>query len=164
MRKKLSSRKERGDMNSEELEAIKTEAEQTTPGPWEAHAHLPDWGFRAYYFVCRSGCSELDPPVAVFEGGIMSPRRTDEALFTEIARRNAEFIAHAREYVPKLATEVQRLQEERTGLLDKLGSLKDAMEQADGEVFRPADPYARYFLVRDHWWFRLWELVKGDEK
>lgn len=73
------------------LEQIKTRAIEATPGPWEAHentvAAITGTG------DC-GGCS-----------GILSPAHEPSCYWSQIAeaeRSDAEFIAHAREDIPRL--------------------------------------------------------------
>lgn len=71
-------------LSPEELTAIRERAERATPGPWKA---LDNWRGVMYKYVAAPG-------------GVV----TDG-----IAHHNAEFIAHAREDIPKLLAEIERL-------------------------------------------------------
>jgi len=77
-----------------DIEAIRARADKATPGPW----HIEDYGYmwnNAGRVICK-----------VYDN----------------QRRNADFIAHAREDIPDLLAEVERLHNllaERNVLLDK---------------------------------------------
>jgi hypothetical protein len=76
-------------MTPDELNAIKKRCEAATEGPWRfADTHLRSGFFSDHETVCDWGAYAV----------VGSP-----------ARRNQDFIAHAREDVPKLVAEVERL-------------------------------------------------------
>lgn len=91
-------------MTREQLDAIRARMEAATPGPWEA------------------GTAVCCPDV----GWVGGPRRTICPVYEGTKRthmldaNDAEFIAHAREDVPALLMEVERLQTD----VDLLKSLK----------------------------------------
>lgn len=70
-----------------DLQAIKERAEKATPGPWKVGRQSPNG-------ACNVGTIN----------GLLTAQTTDGS--------NAEFIAHAREDVPKLLAEVERLRRE----------------------------------------------------
>lgn len=73
-------------MNSEQLNAIKERAEKATPGPWLVEESRYEGSFNAV-----SVDSNYDFPACLMRAN------------------NAEFIAHAREDIPQLVAEVERL-------------------------------------------------------
>lgn len=81
-------------MTREQLDAIRARMEAATPGPWEA-----------WTAVCCPDCGWVDGPkrtvCPVYEG----TKRTHT-----LDANDAEFIASAREDVPALLAEVERLQ------------------------------------------------------
>jgi hypothetical protein len=78
-----------------DLEAIKARAEAATPGPWKL------WGMSVQ--SDRHGTGEVD-----YSQTIAQTLDPDRGLRTF----NAQFIAHAREDVPALVVEVERLRKE----------------------------------------------------
>ena len=77
-------------ITNEELQAIKTRAEQATPGPWIAKARAVD-GITDYFL----GAEIEGPP---------------DAQRGQFARKeDAEFIANARTDVPALVAEIEQL-------------------------------------------------------
>lgn len=79
-------------MDKKDLEAIKRRAEAATPGPWGAGANLSDGG------------DEYD----VFGP---NPKKGPAFIANYAKKQDAKFIAHAREDVPALVAEVERLSE-----------------------------------------------------
>jgi hypothetical protein len=78
-------------MGPEELETIKALAKAATPGPWHASIDEPPAG--GHY------------PVTAENGDDIADFLTNNPL----ARQNAAFVAHAREKVPAMVAEVERL-------------------------------------------------------
>src|SRR5690606_21978359 len=74
-------------MTPEQLAAIRARAEAATPGPW----HDDQDGM--VYSTCQPGCAVVINDI-------------------DLAVEDAEFIAHAREDIPALVAEVERLQVE----------------------------------------------------
>lgn len=87
-------------MSDLDLEAIKERCDAATPGPW-ALSSWTEWGATSY------GVKDVAPP-----GGTV--RDSDPAhrhCLTPMEESDAAFIAHAREDVPALVAEVERLRE-----------------------------------------------------
>ena len=74
-----------------DIEAIKVREQAATPGPWETCKHSGRWAVFGY-----SKTSARDEKLTV-----MLPRKAD-----------AEFIAHARQDIPVLLSEIERLTRE----------------------------------------------------
>jgi hypothetical protein len=94
-------------MTPEQLAAIKARAEAATPGPWVPEfsdiylqKYGPEYCWESGYFVLRS------PEGAVVD--YWANQADDSGLLLE--RPDAEFIANARQDVPALLAEVERLQ------------------------------------------------------
>lgn len=83
-------------LTKEELEAIQKRAEAATPGPW---------------FWLDDGRLYSDSADKVI-GEVIEGK--DETWF-DIFDTNAEFIAHAREDIPKLLVVIERLQQDKGG-------------------------------------------------
>ena len=79
-----------------DLEVIKTRAEAATPGPWNWDT---DW--------LRQGTEQEGGEVVMRVEVVGEPDETEAQLV--ILTRDATFIAHAREDVPALLAEVERL-------------------------------------------------------
>lgn len=94
-------------LNVEELEAIRKRAEAATAGPW----------YKLFQYGI-SIVSESDYKVIDEDGGV--------AKYPD-----AEFIAHARQDVPKLTAEIERLRQ-------ALAEISDINEYASGNVAREA--------------------------
>jgi hypothetical protein len=75
-------------MNEEQLQAIKERANKATPGPWEEVAESGQWW--------------ITGPVLEYDF-VMSTNTED------IKQEDVDFIAHAREDVPALITEIRSL-------------------------------------------------------
>lgn len=92
-----------------DLEPIKARAETATPGPWKAEG--APWRVRAVYM--QAGLRHTAWPALCDCGA-----QPNEA--------NAEFIAHAREDIPALIAEVERL---RADIARKNAALRCAISQ-----------------------------------
>ena len=100
-------------LSSEERAAIQGRADAATEGPWAVWRDLDDQGF---YTVGD-------------EAGVLEPgESTDECNPTArvYVEPDAGFIAHAREDIPKLLTELARIEQalEREGLYNMLRAQK----------------------------------------
>lgn len=104
-------------MTEAELGAVKARAEAATPGPWVVGEH--------YGGVIAPG-SSLDPENDAAYGGYL--------VGESMLRHNSTFVAHARDDVPALVAEVERL----TAHLERIRNLDDAwtLEGARGIAFR----------------------------
>jgi len=80
-------------LSDDELNHIQARADAATPGPWDARFD----GERQGIFVAQKS-------VALFDIGHLRPSAPD-----------SDFIAHAREDVPRLLAEVRRLRAELAG-------------------------------------------------
>lgn len=101
-----------------DLEAIKKRAEAATPGPWFFDAN-GDFGISTKADAAGSWtvivCGMLDEHDQIFEDTYPIGTSFD-----------GEFIAHAREDIPALIAEVERLQakvDHKSQLLDQMGML-----------------------------------------
>lgn len=98
-------------MNSEQLNAIKERAEKATPGPWE-----------------------LDTD----DNGIWNEGGRNYLGSVNLSITDAEFIAHAREDIPQLVAEVERLQKrlsECESLLSEAHDVLDDVHCYETEVY-----------------------------
>src|SRR5690606_2755660 len=84
-------------MKPEELEAIRKRAEAATPGPWDVD-------------IPMDVCGECENEYEIVESSVFLAPIVAELKIGA----NAEFIAHAREDVPKLLAEIDRLRNELT--------------------------------------------------
>lgn len=101
-------------MTDEELATIKARAEAATPGPWK----LDDYIGLESYTVCLDYVPENQNRTTGYGAGSEGTAICvlDDEMYFEYSSdterlANAEFIAHAREDVPALVAEVERLQE-----------------------------------------------------
>ena len=85
-------------LSQEELNAIKKRAEKATPGPW-----IPSC-LSSGYVVCDD--REFEVIASVME---YNDDGTVYMVFTDNHENNRQFIAHAREDIPKLLVEIERL-------------------------------------------------------
>lgn len=90
-------------MNAERIEEIRKRAAASTRGPWEV------------------GYDDYDSDTTLYIGEV-------EAT---VGRFDAEFIAHAREDIPALLAEVERLREEVGYLEEDVERWRDLCEHAD---------------------------------
>ena len=83
-------------MTDEELGAIRARATQATAGPWRSYIEGRDhWGGDNFIMLGQSGPDQIDLYI--------SPWRAEDQ----------DFIAHARQDIPRLLAEVDRLRRER---------------------------------------------------
>jgi hypothetical protein len=92
-------------MTNEELKAIRERAEAATPGPWY------------WEKLDADGWNDTEMPclVSASDEGVMDFGDCEQYYPTEGSPPNdedAEFIAHAREDVPKLLAEIERLRKQ----------------------------------------------------
>lgn len=123
-------------LDDEQLEAIRQRVDAATPGPWMAaneHGNLPPESSPAWC-VCQ-----MRPGYENMEGQVDDRGRRDGWL-RDVAEtpgrkheydHDAEFIAHAREDVPALLREVDRLRAMFDGMTDEWG-----IRDVDGWVSR----------------------------
>lgn len=108
-------------MNAQQLQEIKARAEAATPGPWywdtnrrfqSCMLKAPHDGGTCVVDFVRWGTQRAQPrfnDTATLFGGIL--RTMEEYDAQELPNHNAIFIAHAREDIPALVAEVERLRE-----------------------------------------------------
>lgn len=111
-------------LTKEELESIRKRAEAATPGPW---------------FWLDDGRLYSDGADKVI-GEVIEGK--DETWF-DLFDANAEFIAHAREDIPKLLAEIERLQQEKDEWYEKymrldatVSTQNKQLEKANAEIKR----------------------------
>jgi hypothetical protein len=110
--------KENKRLNAEEIEAIRKRAEAATAGPW----YNTRWDV-ATEPDCTTGYpSSPESICGTFDG---------EYIENPNGINDAEFIAHAREDVPKLLVEIERLRE-------TLNEISEINEYASGYIAREA--------------------------
>lgn len=126
-------------MTPEELEAIRERAEKATPGPWEAKMVHPFMDGRGQYRVGPS-----------MPGGFQGT----------VFPGDAEFIAHAREDVPKLLAEVQRLHAN----LEQARDNALAVERMTGRSFVQVAPLFRLHASVEAIDFRLRKAKSARNK
>lgn len=97
-------------ITTEELEQMKERAEKATAGPW-------------YY--------EIDGDLWADGQVVLSPLLTEHGVnVLNIRKTDAQFIAHAREDVPRLVAEVERLQSDNEQYYAKIKRLKSSLISA----------------------------------
>lgn len=83
-------------MTDEELEAIRDRASRARPGPWRSYIEGRDhWGGDHFIMVGEEGLNQIDLYI--------SPWRAEDQ----------DFIAHARQDIPRLLAEIDRLRRQR---------------------------------------------------
>jgi hypothetical protein len=86
-------------MSEQELEAIKLRYEATTVAPWVSFIEGRD---------CESGSSFI--MTGIEKGAnIWGEKRGEDIYLTGVTNADMDFIAHARQDIPKLITEIERL-------------------------------------------------------
>lgn len=118
-------------MTEEELKAIEERANAATPGPWSVeykNAHGPEIGSYRYAVGIHPALEDWQTPTT----------------------EDSEFIAHAREDVPKLVAEVRRLRHEKMTLAWLLREHHERGEHPGGDTLELRTEQA------------LWEIF-GDE-
>lgn len=107
-----------------QLLAIKARAEAATPGPWVVD--LPDWGeFNGISSkngtqILNAGSCIPDPQTAVDYGGTVHDWKEEIYDYGVHKWDDADFIAHAREDIPALLAEVERLRTREDWLIKQL--------------------------------------------
>jgi hypothetical protein len=91
----------RAAVSPEELAAIKERLAAATPGPWDAVWEV------CYGWEVRAAAAERP---GYESGSLAAVWKRDRGDSDLLAQPDAEFIAHAREDVPALVAEIERLQ------------------------------------------------------
>lgn len=105
-------------MTAERLEEIRRAADAATPGPWEAHGDS----------------RERPPMVWDASGDSIVNRMPDDGGTPYFEPEDAAFIAVAREAVPELVKEVERLARKSRADCHEVARLRKALEEiADGD-------------------------------
>ena len=123
-------------MDVKRLQKIKARVERAVPGPWECG----EWG--------------------IDKVKMLSPWVGGAWFGDEEAIHNTEFVAHAREDVPALVAEVERLQAEneamRCDLSDMVGEYRfcDICMQRSGYLDDPPNPICELCEDYDKWEWR----------
>ena len=120
-------------MTPEELAAIRARAEAATPGPWDGvpgRCILPDdWNHR---YTAHQ----------VIEGCIYNPN----------AENDHAFIAHAREDIPALVAEVERLQAELAAARARIAALENQLDELGEGAYRAAAERDNHYVPQLHEW------------
>ena len=90
---------ERPVLKEDEILEIKHRCEAATPGPWTV------------YIEGRDHTSGSD---FIMTGALGAPDRGEDLEITGATMADYDFIAHARQDIPKLLDEIERLKKERT--------------------------------------------------
>lgn len=109
-------------MTDGDLQAIKERAAKATPGPWAGPRITDLWppGWVGVYE--GDGTGDVIPGSII---GVTSHATDNE----DLQDANAKFIAHAREDIPMLVEEVERLQEELEGIREAVrGAVREVAE------------------------------------
>jgi hypothetical protein len=107
-------------MTNEELQAIRERCEKATPGPWRTVGKKP--GYEVEMIVAGDYADEGEPDLVV------------EVWASADNKADAEFIAHAREDVPKLLDEVKELREINDWLRKENAKLSNGLHEVCEEV------------------------------
>lgn len=107
-------------MTPEQLNEITARHEAATPGPWK-HDDGDTWGDYSIYAPNREFLANIGGPIQVIE------------IVSDTDKANAEFIAHARQDIPNLVTEVKRLAAERDTWKNDVEGLEDRIIKAQHE-------------------------------
>jgi hypothetical protein len=89
-------------MTPEELQEIQERCDRATPDPWQSYIEGRD---------CESGSSFIMTGIAPGEN-IWSESRSEDIYLTGATNADQDFVAHARQDIPRLVAEVQRLQQQ----------------------------------------------------
>jgi len=133
-------RPERVTLTDDRLDAIRARIEAATPGPWEATEGDLEGKPASEYVRTLLANREADGtstgelhlalaanPIDPERGGTVVPALTGDG---PQARANAEFIAHAREDVPALLAEVERLAAREQALREEIAQQEGATRLA----------------------------------
>ena len=91
-------------MTDEQLQAIKERCNKATRGPWEKYAE-----YNNRYFTIYSGKLPLYDPVVL--AAFIEEEDDDFQCYGVLGAEDADFIAHSREDVPALLSEIDILNE-----------------------------------------------------
>jgi len=123
----------------DEIETMLARANAATPGPWEAKRG-------PLIVVCPPSERENAESLSVAAPGIkygVVPQGI-------VHKSDAEFIAHARDDVPKLVAEVRRLQAELAKLREHNDHIKRVLEMIPKEVVTESIYQAMQAVLRRH--------------
>ena len=128
-------------ITEERMKELKELAEKATPGPWEAgYSH---WG-QSDVIALRH--DSIDGHVGL-KNGIPFVR---VAQHSEILIKDAEFIAAARQAVPELIQEIERLKREVTTALTDWDFARNELEEKTAEVERLKAKLAEFGDYQKH--------------
>lgn len=122
-------------MTREELDAIRARVDAATPGPWE-------WKWPELLQVATVG------PHRYTAGRVL---REDDDAIECASGENSEFIVHAREDIPRLLAEVERLTETRQRTIDEIVRWLHA-RHAEGAMLHPSPGALADRLARGEPW------------
>ena len=106
----------------EEIARWKALAEAATAGPWEADTH----GISGGSISCEKPCGRRQVAASIGQAAMFDER----ADTGEVLRANAAFIAAARDAVPRLIAEVERLRE-REAIAQRMSNLCFNLSQSE---------------------------------
>ena len=97
-------------MEKQQLDEIRSRCDAATPGPWVINAHMAGVGTGSGICICSN-----------------------------IDKQNAKFIANARQDIPALLDEVERLTAERNSAIKRAEALERALRDSRGKVLTQCD-------------------------
>lgn len=145
-------------MNQKRLDEIRARVEAATPGPWMG-------GYIAYWHKCQNDCAEPqwwnDEPghniVRVIEPGIGVPKDEIESHVIAgnydhgsggiVHTNDLQFIAHARQDVPALLAEIERLRDaaRESATICRFQQKMGYAETCDDKVYASWSRWTEYF-------------------
>lgn len=145
-----------------DLDAIKARAEAATEGPWMYGQPADDCEETCAEWMANTATDPDGPATGLWTAWTTCTSCTG-VLITSItgdgptSRENAEFIAHAREDVPMLVAEVERLRAERDRARELAARLEEQVAAADDLAAKVAEGEASdgYHTHRELYEYRM---------
>ena len=138
-------------MTDEELKKIEERAAAASKGPWHSTLSPLD-DVNLYACVCEDESSE-NVILAVDTGEEVSNFKSERRALSSQERKNADFVAHARQDIPQLLSEIQSLRSSLKSARLELGKFRTAKDASVEEAHAKGLSEAAT-VVKERDWFR----------
>jgi hypothetical protein len=144
-------------VTDEELKEIEARAVAATKGPWsDSLETLDDTNF----YACVRGNGEVLLAVDTGEEAVDGGSKT-RALSTQ-ERTNAFFVAHARQDVPKLLTEIKTLKESLKTARAEIGKFRSAKDSTSEDAYKRGVADSGDAVSERDWLRKEYNRLRGE--